>query len=168
MCVRLLSLWHASYGYRGRVAGKGKGKLERLMLIDMPRWCDMGDCPRVWGVDEACNSCQGSSRRGVVGCPAVSMSSGDVGGSRLSGVGVNRRTSRRRRGRCGGALAGLQQLPGPQYQRRRRQLQKVYWRGLRLGCLTGRSEGGHVSGCRTPGGRLLVGPDEQWCSGDDV
>ena len=67
MCGRLLSLWHASYGYRGRVAGRDKGKLGRLMLIGMPQWCDVGDCPRVRGVGEACNSCRGSSRRSVVG-----------------------------------------------------------------------------------------------------
>ena len=67
MCGRLLSLWHASCVYRGRVAGRDKGKLGRLMLIGMPRWCDVGDCPRVRGVGEACNSCQGSSRRNVVG-----------------------------------------------------------------------------------------------------
>ena len=107
------------------------------MLIGIPRWCDVGDCPRVRGVGEACNSCQGSSRRSVVG-----VSSGGVGGSRLSDVGVSCRTSRRRRGRFDGALVGLQQLPGLQYQRRCTQFQKVYWRELRLGCFTGRSEGG--------------------------
>ena len=41
MCTRLLNLWHASYGYRGRVAGRDKGKLGRLMLIGIPRWCDV-------------------------------------------------------------------------------------------------------------------------------
>ena len=56
-----------------------------------------------------------------LGCLTMSVSSGDVGGSRLSDVGVSCRTSRRRRGRCDGALAGLQQLPGPQYARRCRQ-----------------------------------------------
>ena len=65
MCGRLLNLWHASYGY-GRVAGRDKGKLGRLTLTGMPRWCGVGDCPRVRGVGEACNSCQGSSRRSVV------------------------------------------------------------------------------------------------------
>ena len=49
-----------------------------------------------------------------LGCPAVCMSSRGVGGSRLSDVGVSCRISRRGRGRCDGALAGLQQLPGPQ------------------------------------------------------
>ena len=67
MCERLLSLWHASYGYRCRVAGRDKGTLGRLILIGIPRWCDVGDCPRARGVGKACNSCQGSSRRGVVG-----------------------------------------------------------------------------------------------------
>ena len=71
MCGKLLSLllglWHASYGYRGRVAGRDKGKTARLMLIGIPRWCDVWDCPRAWGVGEACNSCQGFSKRGVVG-----------------------------------------------------------------------------------------------------
>ena len=61
---RLLSLWHASYGYKGKVAGRVKGKLGGSMLIGIPRWCDVGDCPRVRGVGEAC---KGSSRRGVVG-----------------------------------------------------------------------------------------------------
>ena len=67
MCVRLLSLWHASYEHRGRVAGRDKGKLGRLILMGMPRWCDVGDCPRVRGVGEACYSCRGFSRRSVVG-----------------------------------------------------------------------------------------------------
>ena len=50
-----------------------------------------------------------------LGCPTVSVSSGGVGGSRLSGVGVSCRTSRSRcRGRCGDPLAGLQKLSGPQ------------------------------------------------------
>ena len=89
-------------------------------------------------VDGAGLGCDGA----WLGCPAVSVSSGGVGGSRLSDVGVSCRTSRRRRGQCDGALASLQQLPGPQYQRRFRQFQKLYWRGLRLGCLIGRSEGG--------------------------
>ena len=66
MCGRLLSLWHALCVYRSRAAGRDKDKLGRLMLIGMPRWCDVGDCPRVC-VGEACNSCQGSSRRNVVG-----------------------------------------------------------------------------------------------------
>ena len=66
-------------------------------------------------------------------CPAVSVSSGGVGDSRPSDVRVSCRTSRRRRGRCDSVLVGLQQLPGPHYQRRCRQFQKVYWQGLRLG-----------------------------------
>ena len=53
-----------------------------------------------------------------LGCPAVSVPSGGVGGSRLSDVGVSCKTSRRHRGSCDGALAGLQQLLGPQHQRR--------------------------------------------------
>ena len=67
MCGKLLSLWHNLYGYRGRVAGRDKGILGRLMLIGMARWCDVGNCPRVRGVGEACNSYQGSSRRSAVG-----------------------------------------------------------------------------------------------------
>ena len=50
----------------------GMRKMGRLMLVGIPRWCDVGGCPRARGVGEACNSCQGSSRRGVVGV------SGDV------------------------------------------------------------------------------------------
>ena len=61
-----------------------------------------------------------------LGCPAVFVSSGGVGGSRLSDVEVKYKTSRRRRGWCDGALAGLHQLPGPQYQRGCRRFQKVY------------------------------------------
>ena len=86
MCGRLLSLWHASYGYKGRVAGRDKGKLWRLMLIDIPRWCDVGDCPRVRGVGGTRNSCQGSSRRSVVGAS--------------SGVRVQRRGRRFQAERC--------------------------------------------------------------------
>ena len=67
MCGRLLSLSHASYVYRGGVAGRDRGKLGRLMLIGMPRCCDVGNWSRVRGVGEACNICQGSSRRSVVG-----------------------------------------------------------------------------------------------------
>ena len=125
MCVRLLSLGHASYGYRGRVAGKDTGKLKGLILIGIPRWCNVGDCPRVRGVGEACNSCPGSNRRIVVRVSSGSRLSGGVGGSRLSDVRVSCRTSCRPRGRCDGALADLHQLPGPQYQRRCRQFQKV-------------------------------------------
>ena len=33
MCRRLLSLWHAPYGYKGRIAGRDKGQIGRLMLI---------------------------------------------------------------------------------------------------------------------------------------
>ena len=66
MCGRRLGLWHASYGYRGKVAGRDKGKLSRLMLIDIPWWCNVGDCLRAWDVGEAYNSCQGSSKRSVV------------------------------------------------------------------------------------------------------
>ena len=79
-------LWHASYGYRGRVAGRGKTKLGRLTLIGIPRWWDVGDCRRVRGVGEACNSCQGSSRRSVVGVS--------------SGVRVQRRRRRCQSERC--------------------------------------------------------------------
>ena len=86
MCVRLLSLWHASYGYRGRVAGRDKIKLGWLVLIGMPRWCDTGDCPRVRDVGQACNSYQGSSRRSVVGVS--------------SGVRVQRRRRRFQAERC--------------------------------------------------------------------
>ena len=86
MCGRLLSLGHASYGYRVRVAGKDKGKLGRLILIGIPRWCNVGDCPRVRGVGEAFNSCQGSNRRIVV---RVS-----------SGVRVQRRRRRFQAERC--------------------------------------------------------------------
>ena len=66
MCGRLLRLWHASYGYGGRVAARGEGN-GAVDLVGIPRWCDVGDCPRARGIGEACNSCQGSSRRGVVG-----------------------------------------------------------------------------------------------------
>ena len=66
MCERLLSLWHTSYGYRGRVAGRNKGKLRRLVLIGIPWWCDVEDFQRVRGVGEACNNCQGPSSQSVV------------------------------------------------------------------------------------------------------
>ena len=45
----------------------GMREMGRLMLVGIPWWCDVGDCPRARGIGEACNSCQGSSRRGVVG-----------------------------------------------------------------------------------------------------
>ena len=45
----------------------GMREMGRLMLVGIPRWCDVGDCPRARGIGEACNSCQGSSRLGVVG-----------------------------------------------------------------------------------------------------
>ena len=70
MCGRLLGLWHASYGYGGRIAGRDEGKLGRFMLIGIPRWCDVY-CPRVRGVGEACNNCQDSSRRGVIRVSSV-------------------------------------------------------------------------------------------------
>ena len=118
MCGRLLRLWHASYGYRDRVAGRDKGKMARLMLIGIPRWCDVGDCPRLRGVGQRVMVARAPVDEAWLGCPAISVSSGGVGGSRLSDVGDSCRTSRRGRGRCDGALAGLQPLPGPQYQRR--------------------------------------------------
>ena len=76
----------------------GMREMGRLMLTGILRWCDVGD---VYGhgawtkraivarvpVDEA-----------WLGCPAMYVSSGGVGGSRLSDVGVSCRTSRRRRG----------------------------------------------------------------------
>ena len=96
MCGRLLSLWYPSHGYRSRFADRDKGKLGRLMLMDIPRWCDVEDCPRVRGVGEACNSCQGSSRRSVAG-----VSSGAPGGAWASA------TVR---------WQAIQQLPGPQYR----------------------------------------------------
>ena len=43
----------------------GMREMGRSMLVGIPRWCDVGDCPRTRGIGEACNSCQGSSRRGV-------------------------------------------------------------------------------------------------------
>ena len=52
--------------HRGRVAGRDKGTLGRLMLVGTPRWCDVGNCSRAQGVGEACNSCRRSSRRGPV------------------------------------------------------------------------------------------------------
>ena len=45
----------------------GMREMKPFMLICIPRWCDVGDCPRARGVGVACKSCQGSSRRGVVG-----------------------------------------------------------------------------------------------------
>ena len=35
MCVRLLSLWHATYGYRGRVTSRNKIKFE---AVDVDRY----------------------------------------------------------------------------------------------------------------------------------
>ena len=107
MCGRLLSLWHASYGYTDRVANRDNGKLGRLVLIGIPRWCDVGDCQRARGVGEECSSCLGPRKRSV-----VEVSSGGVGGSRLSDVGVSCRNPRRRRGRCDGALAKLRTAAG--------------------------------------------------------
>ena len=66
MCGRLLRLWHASYGYRGRVASRDEGS----GAVDVDRYTPVvrrGGCPRARGIGEACNSSQGSSRRGVVG-----------------------------------------------------------------------------------------------------
>ena len=66
MCGRLLRLWHALYGYGGRVAGRDEGN----GAVDVDRYTPVvrrGECLRTRGMDEACNSCQGSCRRGVVG-----------------------------------------------------------------------------------------------------
>ena len=65
MCGRLLRLWHASYGYGARVAGRdeGNGAVDADMYTPVVR---RGGCPRARGIGEACRSCQGSSRRGVV------------------------------------------------------------------------------------------------------
>ena len=45
----------------------GMREMGRLTLVGIHLSCDVGDCPRARGIGEACNSCQGSSRRGVVG-----------------------------------------------------------------------------------------------------
>ena len=45
----------------------GIREMGRLMLVDIPRWCDVVDYLRERGIGEACNSCQASGRRGVVG-----------------------------------------------------------------------------------------------------
>ena len=72
-----------------------KGKLGRLVLIDIPWWYDVGVAKRALGVGEACISCQGPRRRSD-----VEVFSEGVGGFRRSGVGVSScTTSRRRRDR---------------------------------------------------------------------
>ena len=68
MCERLLRLWHSSYGYGDRVAGRDKGKLGRLVLIDIPRWCDVGVVKRVRGVGEVVAGAPGDGT--WLRCPA--------------------------------------------------------------------------------------------------
>ena len=108
MCGRLLRLWHASPGYGDRAGGRDKWKLGWLVLIGIPRWCDVWVTKRVRGVGEACSSCRGPRRRGV-----VEMSSGGVGGYKRSDVGVSsRKTSQRRRDRCDRRVAKLAAVAG--------------------------------------------------------
>ena len=175
MCGRLLRLWHASYGYGGRVAGRDEGngavdvdrytlvvrrggcprargideaynfrqcrseaiaekhclglrvgggaacaegccvcgmprtgmgvespagmrEMGRLMLIGILWWCDVGDVHGHGALAKRAVDARGPVDEAWLGCPAMSVSSGGVGGSRLSDVGVSCRTSRRRRG----------------------------------------------------------------------
>ena len=74
MCGRLLNLWHASYGDGSRVTGRDKIKLGRLVLM-----VRRGGCQLVWGVGEACSSCQGPRRRGVVKGAWLRSSRGPAG-----------------------------------------------------------------------------------------
>ena len=48
-------------------AGRDIGKLGRLVLISIPRWCDVGVVNRYGrGFGGACSSCRGPRRRGVI------------------------------------------------------------------------------------------------------
>ena len=76
-----------------RAATRDKVESGRLVLIGTPRWCDVGVAKRVRSVGEACNSCRGPRRKDV-----AEVSSGGVGGSRRSYVGVSSsKTFRQRR-----------------------------------------------------------------------
>ena len=97
MCGRMLRLWHASYGYGGRVAGRDEG-MGRLVLIGIPQWCDVGDIHGHGALAKRAKVARAQVDEAWLGCPAMSASSGGVGGYRLSDVGVSCRTSRRRRG----------------------------------------------------------------------
>ena len=69
-----------------------------LMLIGIPRWCDVGDVHGHGVLAKRAIVARAPADEAWLGCPAMSVSSGGVGGSRLSNVGVSCRTSRRRRG----------------------------------------------------------------------
>ena len=98
MCGRLLRLWHASYGHGGRVVGRDGGNGAVDVGRGIPRWCDVEDCPRARGLAKRVIVARAPLDEACLGCLVVFVSSGGVGGSRLSDVGVSCRTSRRRRG----------------------------------------------------------------------
>ena len=76
----------------------GMREMGRLMLIGIPRWCDLGDVHGHVALAKRAIVARASVDEAWLGCSAISVSSGGVGGSRLSDVGVSCRTSPRRRG----------------------------------------------------------------------
>ena len=84
LCGRLVSLWHASYGYRDRVAGRDKGKFGRLVYPGGAMW---GAVNEYGALEKRAAVARVPGDGAWLGCPAVS--SGGVGGSRLSDVRVS-------------------------------------------------------------------------------
>ena len=76
----------------------GMRKMGRLMLIGIPRWCDVGDVHGHGALAKRALVARAPVDVAWLGCSVMSVSSGGVGGSRLGDVGVSFRTSRRRRG----------------------------------------------------------------------
>ena len=70
----------------------------RLMFIGIPRWCDARDIHGHGALAKRAIVARAPVDEAWLGCPAMSVSSGGVGCSRLSDVGVSCRTSRRCRG----------------------------------------------------------------------
>ena len=76
----------------------GMREMGRLTLIDIPRWYDVGDVHGHGALAKLAIVARAPVDEAWVGCPAMYVSTGGVGGFRLSDVGVLCRTSRRRQG----------------------------------------------------------------------
>ena len=76
----------------------GMREMGQLMFIGITRWCDMGDVHGHGALAKRAIVARAPVDEAWLGCPAMSVSSGGLGGSRLSDVGVSCRASRRRRG----------------------------------------------------------------------
>ena len=67
----------------------GIREMGRMMLIRIPRWCDVGDVHGHGALAKRAIVARAPVDEAWLGCLAMSVSSGGVDGSRLSDVGVS-------------------------------------------------------------------------------